>query len=73
MGFMDSLGGLLGDIAGGVMGKAQEAYKYKQEYESLSDNDIKREYQRVKDRSGAEFMARKMALMTIAKERGLMS
>ena len=73
MGFLDSLGEFLGDMVGGLAAQAQEAVKYKQEYESLSDKDLVREYNRIKDRSGQEFKSRVMAIRSIARDRGLIS
>jgi hypothetical protein len=67
MGFFDALGSIVGKMA--AMG--QEIQGYKSEYESMSDNDLKRAYENLKNKSGTEERYRLMAVMSVLKDRGL--
>jgi hypothetical protein len=66
MGFLDGLGSALGKL--GAM--AQEVQGYKGEYESMSDVDLKREYNALKNKSGTENKNRLMAVTAVLKDRG---
>lgn len=66
MGFLDALGSMAGKIA--AMG--QEMLAYKSEYEFMSDNDLKREYKELKNKSGAENKSRLAAVTSVLKDRG---
>ena len=71
MAFMDFLGSVVGKMASTM----QDVQKYKSEYEYMSDNDLKREYNRLKNDSwkGTEGDHRLTAVKMILSERGLIS
>lgn len=66
MSFLDSLG----DVLGQMTAKAQEVQGYKSEYECMSDNDLKREYNSLVNKSGTEHRNRLMAVKMVLKDRG---
>lgn len=66
MGFLDVLGKGLGKMAA----KAQELQNYKIEYESMSDSELKREYQYLRGRSEKEFKDRFIAVKLVLQDRG---
>lgn len=66
MGFMDGLGNVLG----GMAAKAQTLQSYKLEYESMSDSELKREYQDLRKRSGTEARDRLIAVKSVLQDRG---
>lgn len=66
MGFLDILGSGLGKMA--AAGK--EVLMYKSEYESMTDTELKREYQDLKNRSGTEYRHRLMAVKFVLQDRG---
>ena len=66
MGFMDGLGNVLG----GMAAKAQTLQSYKLEYESMSDSELKREYQDLRKRGGTEARDRLIAVKSVLQDRG---
>lgn len=66
MGFLDGVGSILGKAAA----KAQEIQNYKIEYESMSDSELKREYQYLKGKSGQEYKDRFKAVILVLNDRG---
>ena len=66
MGFMDALGSCLGKMAA----LAQEVQTYKMEYETMSDNDLKREYNALLHKSGVEERNRRAAIQSVLSDRG---
>ena len=66
MGFLDSLGSAVGKMAA----QAQEIQGYKSEYEYMSDNDLKREFNNLRNKSGTEYKNRFMAVKMVLKDRG---
>lgn len=66
MGFLDVLGSGLGKMA--AAGK--EVLMHKSEYESMTETELKREYQDLKNRSGTEYRHRLMAVRSILQDRG---
>lgn len=68
MGFFDELGKAMGK----KFAQAQEVQCYKLEYESMSDNDLKREYDRLRNRSGQECENRFLAVRMVLKDRGFL-
>ena len=68
MGFLDNLGSTLGKLSA----IAQEVQGYKNEYESMSDHDLMREYNHLKNKSGQENGNRLKAIKSIlSAEKGL--
>ena len=65
-GFLDSLGGFLGKMAA----MSQEIQGYKSEYECMSDSDLKREYNSLRNRSGTEYRNRLTAVKMVLQDRG---
>lgn len=74
MGFLDSLG----EFAGKLAAQAQEANKYKSQYERMSNHELKREYEDLIKKSN-EFLRsedikyRLMAVKTILNDRRQMA
>ncbi len=66
MGFLDGLGSVLGMMAA----NAQEIQNYKNEYEIMTDTELKREYQDLKHRSGTEYEHRLKAVRSVLQDRG---
>lgn len=66
MGFLDSLGNTIGKMAA----QAQEVQGYKNEYESMSDYDLKREFNNLRNKSGIEYKNRFMAVKMVLRDRG---
>lgn len=66
MGFMDALGSGLGKMAA----MSQEVMGYKSEYECMSDSDLKREFNALKDRHGTEQRYRFTAVKMVLTDRG---
>lgn len=66
MGFLDSLGSAVGKMAA----QAQEIQGYKSEYEYMSDSDLKREFNNLRNKSGTEYKNRFMAVKMVLKDRG---
>ncbi len=64
--FAEFAGGLLGQAAA----RAQEMQNYKSEYELMSDRELKREYQAIKEKSGDEYKYRRMAIKSVLTDRG---
>lgn len=66
--------GFFGDFAGAVLGSMvasyQEQQKYMRVYEPMTDKELFREYNDLKNRSGKEFSARRGAVRTILSQRG---
>jgi len=67
MGFLD----ILGDVAGKLVAQGQEIQSLKDEYELMNNNDLVREYNYLKGKSGSEQRNRFTAVMIILKERGV--
>lgn len=66
MGFLDALGSGLGKMAATM----QEVQVYKLEYESMSDYDLKREYNALKNKYGTENRNRFTAVKMVLSDRG---
>lgn len=66
MGFLDSLGNTIGKMAA----QAQEIQGYKSEYESMSDYDLKREFNSLRNKSGTECRNRFTAVKMVLRDRG---
>lgn len=66
MGFMDSLGGMMGKMAA----QAQEMQGYKSEYELMTIDELKREYRDLKNRSGSTYKLRIAAIRSVLQDRG---
>jgi len=66
MGFLDALGSGLGKMAA----MTQEIQGYKSEYESMSNFDLEREFNALKNRSGTEYRNRLMAVKMVLTDRG---
>lgn len=64
--FLDFAGEMLGKAAA----RAQEVQNYKSEYELMSDRELKREYQAIKDKSGTEYRNRCTAIKCVLNDRG---
>lgn len=66
--------GFFGDFAGAVLGSMvasyQEQQKYMRVYEPMTDKELFREYNDLKNRGGKEFSARRGAVRTILSQRG---
>ncbi len=62
---MDALGTMFGNLAA----QAEEAQKFKSEYERFSDRDLIREYQKLKQQNGSR--ERLMAVSSVLSDRGL--
>ena len=65
MSFFDAVGDMFGKMAA----QAQEVMSYKQEYERLKNDELKREYERLTQQSGTEISRRKRAVKMIMRER----
>lgn len=65
-GFFDALGSMAGKMAA----VGQELQGYKSEYESMSDNDLIREYKDLNGKSGTENRYRRAAVTSVLKDRG---
>lgn len=72
MGFFESLGSLLGEVAGNGMAKVSKIQEYKNSYEYLPDDEIKRELSSLQGKSSEEARHRVLALNMILKDRNLL-
>lgn len=68
MGFMD----FLGSLCGSMMAMGEEANRIKPEYERFSNQDLIREYQKLKQ-NGCRPQERWLALSSVLRDRGLIS
>ena len=59
-----------GELLGKAMANAQEMQNYKSEYELMSDRELKREYQAIKDEKGTEYQYRRIAIKSVLTDRG---
>lgn len=71
MGFIKGLMDFTGDMVGRMAAMAEEVQQYKLEYESLSDNDLKRKYLSLRERNDKTSSRRKQALKMIMQDRGM--
>lgn len=67
MGFFDSFGKVLGKLA--AIG--EEVKNLKSDYECMSDNELKREYNVLRTKSGSENRNRLMAVKLVLADRGI--
>ena len=67
MGFLDSLGKGLGKLA--AIG--EEVQSLKGDYVHMSDNELKREYNDLRKKSGTENRNRLMAVKSVLADRGI--
>lgn len=67
MSFWDGVGSALGKMAA----QAQVLQGYKSEYEAMSDQQLWREYQDLKKRSGTECSQRRAAAKQVLLDRGI--
>ena len=71
MGFLD----FLGEVAGSMAAKGQVLLNYKSEYEEMSEDNLKREYKKLKEETqsfwcGQEKRDRFSAVKMVLRERG---
>ena len=66
MGFLE----ILGDVLGTMAAQAPEIKRFKAEYEWMSDYDLKREYNRLRNAYGTENNNRLLAVKWVFKDRG---
>ena len=66
MSFLDKAGSFLGAVAA----KYQEVQQYQHEYEMMTDNELKKEYMDLKDKSGTEASNRLEAVKIVLRSRG---
>lgn len=66
MGFLDFAGEMFGKIA--VQGMEMKGYK--SEYERMSNDQLKREFNAIKDKSGTEYNLRRGAIKSVLSDRG---
>lgn len=64
-------GEFLGSMAGRLAAQAEEMNKYKAEYERMSDTDLKREYNALKNKNGEQYRLRRSAVIAVLKDRGI--
>jgi|BioPla2DNA2_1021312.scaffolds.fasta_scaffold48686_3 preprotein translocase subunit SecA len=67
----------IGKISGGIVAKCEQMQAqinlYRPDYEDMSNNELKKEYQRLKPLNGEANKAKLMTVRTILKERGVIS
>lgn len=71
MGFLD----FLGEVAGSMAAKAQVLQNYKKEYEEMSDNNLKREYNKLKEETQSSWCSQEKkdrfsAVKMVLRDRG---
>ena len=66
MGFLDFAGEMLGKIAV----QAKEMDGYKREYEGMSNNQLKVEFDAIKNKRGDEYNLRRCAIKSVLSDRG---
>ena len=66
MGLMD----FLGDVAGKFNAMGEKVMEYQNEYEGMSNEELKAEFLSIKNKSGEEFKLRRMAIKVILNNRG---
>lgn len=69
MGFLDFMGEMFGSLAGELVSKAKDTNVYKSEYEMMSDRQLRREYQDLRDKQGREYECRRIAISSIMSDR----
>ena len=70
MGFLDSIFDSLGSTLGKMAADNNEILEYKSEYECMSDYDLKREYNNLKNKSREDLRKRFIAVKLVLKDRG---
>lgn len=66
MGFMD----IIGDCMGKAAARMNEIQQYAREYEVMTDDELKKEYNDLRGRSGTEERNRLAAVVYVLKNRG---
>ncbi len=70
MSFLKSFLNILGSFLGAAAAKYQEVQQYLPEYEMMTDNELKKEYMDLKDKSGTEASNRLAAVKIVLNSRG---
>lgn len=71
MGFFQGLGNFLGGMAGQMEQLSAQVNMYREEYEDMSNSELKEEARRWQNRGGSEGRARVGAIRLILKDRGV--
>lgn len=71
MGFLD----FLGEMAGSLAAKGQVLQGYKSEYENMSDNNLKREFNKLREETQSSWCSQEkkdrfIALKSVLRDRG---
>ncbi|WP_304969380.1 hypothetical protein [Romboutsia ilealis] len=69
MGFLDFMGEMFGSLVGEMTAKAKDVNIYKNEYEMMSDRQLKREFQDLVGKQGREYECRRLAISSIMNDR----
>ena len=70
MSFLKSFLNILGSFLGAAAAKSQEIQQYLPEYETMTDNELKKEYMDLKNEYGTEAGNRLTAVKIVLKSRG---
>lgn len=72
MGFFESLGKAVGGLVAQAEQLQEQVNMYREDYEYMSNNELKEEGRKWQARSSSEAKARVLAIKNILKERGAM-